>query len=244
MKDAINYGDSPVDMHSILGSFLMSIDKQKEITYEEFVLHKKEPGYKEYRSMAKPINLGYPGGIGPAKMVMLAKDDHNVEITLAHAKELKSKFFDLYPELDWLLNRDLNQLKTGNKITYKDGNSSPEYSYSVLGMRRRGCSYNAACNGLLMQTPAALGTKIMLWNLLKETKDDSNIELLAFIHDEVLFEIKDNDSMKDNVEKVSYIMVDSMKKILPDVRVSVEADVGYIWKKEGLGVFSKTYWRD
>jgi hypothetical protein len=44
-------------------------------TYEEFVKHKKEEGYKEYRQMAKPINLGFPGGIGYDTMrTLLARE--------------------------------------------------------------------------------------------------------------------------------------------------------------------------
>ena len=58
MREALNSGEKPTDMHSKLAA------KFKKIPYEEFMLHKSEPEYKSDRQKAKPINLGFPGGIG------------------------------------------------------------------------------------------------------------------------------------------------------------------------------------
>ena len=58
MKDVINSGTIPVDMHSKLACQI------KKCSYETFLNHKKEPDYAFYRQLAKPINLGFPGGIG------------------------------------------------------------------------------------------------------------------------------------------------------------------------------------
>ena len=246
MMEALNKGDAPVDMHSILGAYLMGNSLGSTVSYEEFVKNKKNPEYKNYRQLAKPINLGYPGGIGPKRMIVMAKDMYDVDLDYTYAVQLKTTFLSLYPELDLFLNRDASMLKTGQKIVYKAGTpeekKAPEYSYIVNGVKRAGCTYNAACNGFLMQTPAAIGTKRMLWRAGQAIINNESIYLLAFIHDELLLEIKDDENLENNVEKMSYIMIDAMKEILPDVRVSVEADVGPIWKKDGMG-WSKTYWR-
>lgn len=58
MRETLNEGETPTDMHSKLAS------KIKNISYEEFIAHKREPEYKDARQKAKPINLGFPGGIG------------------------------------------------------------------------------------------------------------------------------------------------------------------------------------
>ncbi len=58
MREALNEGEKPTDMHSKLAS------KIKKVPYEEFIAHKKEQEYKDARQKAKPINLGFPGGIG------------------------------------------------------------------------------------------------------------------------------------------------------------------------------------
>lgn len=69
MRTALNEGDKPTDMHSKLAA------KIKGISYEEFMSHKKEDAYKEARQKAKPINLGFPGGIGYDTMKYLMNRD-------------------------------------------------------------------------------------------------------------------------------------------------------------------------
>lgn len=64
MKRLVNSGSEPIDMHSMFACKLKSIKDKRDVKYEEFVANKKKPGYKEYRQLAKPINLGFPGGIG------------------------------------------------------------------------------------------------------------------------------------------------------------------------------------
>ena len=58
MRKALNEGNKPTDMHSKLAA------KIKKISYEDFILNKSLPDFKEARQKAKPINLGFPGGIG------------------------------------------------------------------------------------------------------------------------------------------------------------------------------------
>lgn len=75
MLKTINSGDEPVDMHSKLAARIKSMKDKRVITYEEFVSRKKEKGFKEYRQLSKPINLGFPGGIGYDTMrTLLAKE--------------------------------------------------------------------------------------------------------------------------------------------------------------------------
>ncbi len=67
MRKALNSGDKPTDMHSRLAA------KIKGISYEEFMVRKAE--FKEDRQKAKPINLGFPGGIGYDTMKYLMNRD-------------------------------------------------------------------------------------------------------------------------------------------------------------------------
>lgn len=67
MRNALNEGDRPTDMHSKLAA------KIKGISYEEFMSRKTE--LKEDRQKAKPINLGFPGGIGYDTMKYLMNRD-------------------------------------------------------------------------------------------------------------------------------------------------------------------------
>jgi hypothetical protein len=91
MRTALNEGDEPTDMHSRLAS------KIKKVPYEEFMLHKKEAEYKDARQKAKPINLGFPGGIGYDTMRHLLWRDGiktNYQV-LETAREKKELFYFL-----------------------------------------------------------------------------------------------------------------------------------------------------
>lgn len=92
MRDALNEGDKPTDMHSKLAA------KIKGISYEEFMKNKKE--YKEDRQKAKPINLGFPGGIGYDTMRYLMNRDgiktyFNVLEKSTNEKDLQYYLFNL-----------------------------------------------------------------------------------------------------------------------------------------------------
>lgn len=248
MLEVLNEGEYPADLHSALGCRLMSEDVGREVSYEEFLANKKDPAYGKYRTMAKPLNLGYPGGIGPKTMARTAKESYGIDMTQTQAAYYRKVFFQTYPEFQSFLKHDIKQLcLSGQTKSRLNPSRSPfdipeEYYYKYKKLVRRGCSYSAACNGFLMQTPAAFGTKRMLWRLLQATIKREDIYPLAFIHDEVLFEIKDDNSLDNNVEDMAYLMIDSMKEILPDVRVVVESDMGDYWSKEGMGSTRK-FWK-
>ena len=53
MRDILNKGSEPTDMHSMLGYRLMNIKEKSNVTYEEFVANKKKEPYKHYRQLAK-----------------------------------------------------------------------------------------------------------------------------------------------------------------------------------------------
>ncbi len=142
MREVINEGDKPTDMHSKLAA------KIKGISYQEFIEHKSE--YKEDRQKAKPINLGFPGGIGYDTMRHLMWRDGiktrfqvletakrkndlyyfltnlsqpDLRIKRINKKEyalvqdelvvLKKYIFDLYPELEEFLKETHNKFLTG-----------------------------------------------------------------------------------------------------------------------------------
>lgn len=147
MRDALNEGDKPTDMHSKLAA------KFKKMPYEEFMLRKAE--FKEDRQKAKPINLGFPGGIGYDTMRHLMwrdgiktkykilekakrKNDLYYYLTNLAMPDLRIKrlnknefglvqdelvmlkryIFDLYPDLEQFLKETHNKFLTG-KVRYK-----------------------------------------------------------------------------------------------------------------------------
>ena len=109
MRDALNEGDKPTDMHSKLAA------KIKKVSYEEFMEHKKEPEYKAARQKAKPINLGFPGGIGYDTMRHLMwRDGIKTKYQVLETAKRKT---DLYYYLTNLSRPDL-RIKRINKGEY------------------------------------------------------------------------------------------------------------------------------
>lgn len=142
MREALNEGDKPTDMHSKLAA------KFKNMPYEEFMARKSE--FKDDRQKAKPINLGFPGGIGYDTMRHLMWKDGiktkfeiletsknkkdlefylyrlgapDIRIRRVNKREyalvqdelvqLKRYIFDLYPDLEQFLKETHNKFLTG-----------------------------------------------------------------------------------------------------------------------------------
>ncbi len=109
MREALNEGEKPVDMHSKLAS------KIKKVSYGEFVAHKKEQEYKDARQKAKPINLGFPGGIGYDTMRHLMwKDGIHTKFQVWETAKRKN---DLYYYLTSLAAPDF-RIRRVNKHEY------------------------------------------------------------------------------------------------------------------------------
>jgi hypothetical protein len=276
MRDALNEGDKPTDMHSKLAA------KIKGVSYEEFIEHKKENEFKDARQKAKPINLGFPGGIGYDTMRHLMWKDgiktrFNVLETSKNKKDLqyyllqlhradlrvkrlnkteyalvqdelvqlKRYIFDLYPELEMFLKETHNKFLTGKvkyvKNEFDEWEEEPMYMYDTHGLKRDWCTYTALCNGFLMQTPSAMGAQRAVNKTCRTFYNEPDIIPQAFIHDEIVFEIRE--SRTDLAEQASYIMIEEMQKVLSTVRISVEASISDYWQKAD-GYWTQAFWRD
>ena len=107
MREALNEGDKPTDMHSKLAA------KIAGMSYEDFMLRKSE--LKDLRQKAKPINLGFPGGIGYDTMRHLMwRDGIKTKYRILETAKRKN---DLYYYLTMLASPDL-RIKRLNKGQY------------------------------------------------------------------------------------------------------------------------------
>lgn len=286
MLDILNQGDEPVDMHSMLAYRFMNMKEKTNETYESFVKHKKEPLYKKYRQLAKPINLGFPGGIGYDTMrTLLARDGiypklkvlnsakyeeplqrnasvlrkkgypirvrqiarHNFELIYDELVALKDELFNLYPDLKNFLNDGHKQFLTGEskqmKNEFGEWETEEMYSYQIEDFERSWCTYTQLCNGILMQSPSAIGAKRAVIKVMEEFADTNVIIPQAFIHDEILFEIKECPQMYSLIQDVAEIMLIEMSTILTESRIACEAELMDHWKKSG-GDWSCVYWME
>lgn len=286
MAKLINSAHEPVDMHSKLAHRIMSIKEKRTVTYEEFVANKKKPPYAAYRQMAKPINLGFPGGIGYDTMrTLMARDNIHPRLeVLEEARwertlnwkvrklrtqgypvrvrqvafdkfqlvydelvQFKWTMFDLYQDLREFLSEKHKEFLTGETKPVQDEfgvwKKEPMYFYSTGGFTKDWCTYTQVCNGYLMQSPSAIGAKAAVVAAIKRFIHRKDVNILAFIHDEIVFEVLTSDEMYTIIEEIAEIMIDEMQLVLPSVKIAVEAETAQYWRKAG-GDWTKSFWKN
>ncbi len=158
---------------------------------------------------------------------------------------MKRDLFKMYPELEQFLKETHNKFLTGKtrhvKNNFGEWEEEPMYMYNTHGFKRDWCTYTALCNGFLMQTPSAVGAQRATNKVCRTFYDDPNIFPQAFIHDEIVLEIREG--RFDLSEQAASIMIEEMQLELPSVRISVEESWSDWWQKAD-GFYTKKHWRD
>jgi hypothetical protein len=161
---------------------------------------------------------------------------------------LKNRWLEAFPEMRKFLKETHKDFLTGATKWKPDGfggfKEEPLYSFTTAGIHRNHATYTEACNAYLMQTPSAVGAKRMLRKFGEKYLFNDNVHLGAFIHDEIIVEVRDDEHFEDNVRDICDLMIDGMQEILPSVRIQVEASGMKYWSKDGDGSFEKLYWKD
>jgi hypothetical protein len=127
------------------------------------------------------------------------------------------------------------------KNEFDEWEEEPMYMYDTHGFKRDWCTYTALCNGYLMQTPSAMGAQKAVNKLNRVFFNEPDIIPQLFIHDEVVFEVKEG--REDLVEQASIIMIEEMQSVLSSVRIAVEASISEYWQKAD-GYWTRAFWRD
>lgn len=202
--------------------------------------------FKHYRNFAKPVGLGFPGGLGAATMVDFARKTYGVLMTEDDARAFKEMWLEVYPEMvlffDWV---------NGQTDPFNVGKMGEDlYVYETpLGMVRRGASFCAAANGKCMQSPGAEGAKMAMILVSRECYDPSagpngkpsvlyGCRPIAFVHDQVIGETTtDRELWHAQAMRVRDIMCNAMELVLPDIKMrSDEALLTEVWSKSAVPV--------
>ena len=221
LRDQLNKG---IDPHAYLGSKLAGVG------YEEFLGWKETNVYKYdyWRTLAKPIGLGFPGGMGIDTMVTLCSN-YGVEISRLEAQEFKNVWLSEYPEMNLYLEHSLDEAR--------------DYT-TFLGMVRANCNYTEWCNGNALQSPGAEGMKLAMFEVTKECFIQGGLLKgcfpIAQIHDELLLEVPENDSMSDHAGIVQRIMERCLGSVLiymTSTALKTEAVLMRAWDKKAKPVY-------
>jgi hypothetical protein len=201
-------------------------------------LEKLQDFYKHYRKLAKPVGLGYPGGLGPQKCMEIAKDTYDVEGDIELFTMLREIWHDTFPEMKSYFKWITEQCT--------DPTDPDLYCYmSPLGMYRAGATYCAAANGAALQTPTAEGAKGGVFDVARACLDPSEDSILLgcrpllFIHDEQIIEIPDDEQVEERAQEIRRLMEEAMQAIMPDMPIKVKPCLMRAWDKKAEPVYNE-----
>lgn len=189
-----------------------------------------------WRNFAKPVGLGYPGGLGAPTLVTLGKTTYGVEMTEDQAVQFRDLWRQVYPEMPMFFN-------WVNKQIDPQYGSSDLFCYETQGYNRfrAAVTFCATANGKSMQSLSADGAKRAVCWLARASSGglpwDSPFALLsdsinlAFIHDETITAHPDDELMTERCLLQSQLMVEAMKISMPDVLIEAEPAVMRRWIK-------------
>jgi hypothetical protein len=255
MADAINAGR---DLHDHFAARVRGIEYEQQHAERKA----KVPIAKDMRQLAKAPNFGLPGGLGAAKLVAYARQSYDArfcelsgrtpagtcgaekvtdersgkrlcKVCLEVAKELKSLWFETWPEvrdyLDIVSSLTEGELGGAVQVPGPVGEGKPG-----LGLIRGGCGYcDGANNGF--QGLAARGAKAALYRVTREAYTDPRSPLwgtrvAVFIHDELLCEVPERRA-HDAAHRISAVMVETMREFVPDVAITAPPALMRRWFK-------------
>lgn len=231
LKKYLNLGIKPKDYHSLLGHMWYAYRTNTTPNLKEFnrLIDQKNYEAIKARTDSKPGGLSIAGGVGNATMQKIAKAS-GVNISEEDAGIFREFAYNQIPEIKLFLG---NSGWVGKQILSED--QEYPYAYEVNGRYRNRCTYCACANGRSMQSPAADGAKEAIWEVFKYIYEKNiKINLLAFIHDELLFEVNSENlkELKSIATDLSILMCKGMRKILPDIRITTEWSIMNRWTKD------------
>lgn len=210
MAEAIRRGQ---DIHARIGSRIMGI------SYDEFVQRKKagDPEVLSVRQTSKPVNFGYMGGMGPAKMAASVWKQAKIRISEAQARMYQNAWKREWSEAPAYF-EFVNGLIGGR-------NASTTIRQFVSGRIRGNVIFTETCNGYFSAL-ANDGAGDALFNVSREMYAEPRSPLYGsriavFPHDEIVAEVP-HEIAHEAGYRLSAVMNETIQRWMPDVPISSE----------------------
>lgn len=233
MAEAIRQG---LDPHVDMGVEILRAEG-RDVDYAAANAARKagERWAKDARQLAKAANFGLPGGLGAATFVAYAAATYGVELTEDKSRELKAIWRSKWSEADGYFAH----------VSSLQGFGGADFSVTLprSGFVRAGCTFTSGCN-TYFQGLAARGAKEAGWLLARACYGNDQVlsgcRIVAFIHDEFILEVPAHRERAHAAsERVQQLMVEGMKRFVPDVPVQAEPTLMARWYKEAEPVWGK-----
>ncbi len=219
LADALNAG---LDPHTALAADILGISYADG----ERLRKAKDPTFDDARQTAKVANFGFPGGLGPGKLVLFARKTYGVELTEERARELKAQWLAKWPEMRDYFAHVNGLAGFGGMITLTQLRS---------GRIRGGARYTEACNsffqGLGADATAAAGWLIAKACYLERSSPLFGCRIVNYIHDEFILEAPE-ERAAEAAEELSRLMVKGAGEWIPSIRLAAEPCLMRVWSKD------------
>ena len=164
----------------------------------------KDKVTKEERQLGKIINFGLCANMGPDTFTNYAKQ-FDIIITEDKARHFKDIWLDTFPEMQQFF-------AEAAKAVNKDGKPT---TTTLTGRQRADCTYTSFLN-TQFQGLASDGLKLAMYELVKQ-----GYHVVGAVHDEIIVEVDKGSS----IEPIENIMINKMKEVMPDIKISVESQI-------------------
>lgn len=209
------------------------------ISYEEAKENKKRKDVDDGRQAGKVANFGFPGGLGPKRLVYFAKKTYGVVMSEDKARELKGLWVATLPEMNDFFNY-VNGLPTTEYGRFmQQVMTVPGRSGSDRHRYRGNTTFSQACIGFY-QGLGADATKEAGWRVCKACYNEPESpmygsRLIMYTHDEFVVETREERGHEVAHELVR-LMIEGASMWLPDVKPTTEPVLMRMYSKEAVPV--------
>ena len=182
--------------------------------------------------------------MGAKTIAHVSAANYGIEMSISEAEEYR----DIWCEIFWpeaqLLNHINKELVDYDFSTKK----KKKFKYTTpMGMVRPNCSYAAAANGFILQSPSAEGATLAIIEVAKACWSPNSTSILkgnfhpwAFVHDEICGDVTADPEIATQVAKeLEDIMCRCLNTILPNVSCAADSALMLAWNKKAKDVFNK-----
>ena len=179
----------------------------------------EEPVTREERSIAKVINFSILYGKTPFG---LSKE---LKIPVADASQYIKTYFEQYPKVKKFLENILENARQNGFVETLYGTRRYINNINSSNKNLQAQANRMAVNTVVQGTAANIIKKVMI-KLYDEFKNNDDIKMILQVHDELIFEVKDEVSEK-YMEKIKEIMEGTIK--FEDIKLSANGSLAKNW---------------
>lgn len=202
---------------NLIDAYKHNLDLHELTARKIFVLNENEKVNKYQRNIAKVINFSVLYGKTPFG---LSKE---LKITIGEAKEYIDTYFREYPKVRELLDEIIEKCRKNKYVETLYGTRRYVYDINSSNINVKEAANRMAVNTVIQGTAANIIKKVM-YNIYEKLCNE-NVKMLLQVHDELIFEVKDeNIAIHEEIQK---IMEETIK--FEKIKLQVNYNIGKTW---------------